>query len=123
VTGFGGKVLVVAARQPDFASILEEEGFEVELRTRPLVDGAEVDADVAVVFRGRLIGRSQAARLTDLGIPVVEILTVEPPGTSNASWIRLSNRVTKSDLAQIVHALADWKRALAGEQVAAGANR
>jgi hypothetical protein len=119
VTRFTGKVLVIAARQPDFASILEDDGFEVELRTRPLEDGVDVEADVAVVFRGRLIGRSQAARLSDHGIPVVEVMTVEPPGTSNASWIRLSNRVTKSDLAQIVHALADWKRARAGGQLAA----
>jgi hypothetical protein len=105
-----GKVLILAARQPDFAEILEDDGFEVELRTRPLSDPDAADADVAVVFRGRLIGRTQAPALSERGIPVVEVLTVEPPGTSSATWIRLSNRVQRSDLVQIVHALADWKR-------------
>lgn len=103
----GRKVLVIAARQPDFAALLEDDGFDVEVRNRPL-DGFEgVDADVAVVFRGRLIGRNQAASLLEHGIPVVEVLTVEPPGSSTASWIRLSNRITKSDLTQVVHAVAD----------------
>ncbi len=118
MAGSGGKVLVIAARQPGFASRLEDDGFEVEVRTNPVGDPGEVDADVAVVFRGRLIGRNQAALLSDRGIPVVEVLTVEPPGTSNAGWVRLSNRVGKSDLAQVVHALADWKRSVAGETVA-----
>ncbi len=36
-----GKVLVMAARQPDFAELLEKAGFEVELRTRPLADPDE----------------------------------------------------------------------------------
>jgi hypothetical protein len=106
----GRKVLVIAARQPDFAGLLEDDGFEVELRNRPLADFDDVDADVAVVFRGRLIGRNQAASLCEHGIPVVEVLTVEPPGSSTADWVRLSNRITKSDLAQIVHAVADSAR-------------
>jgi hypothetical protein len=107
----GRKVLVLAARQPDFVALLEEDGFEVEVRTRPLADGDHADADLAVVFRGRLIGRNQAVTLVERGIPVVEVLTVEPPSSSRADWVRLSNRVTKSDLAQIVHALADWAAA------------
>jgi hypothetical protein len=105
-----GKVLVLAARQPDFAHLLEKDGFEVETRTRPLADPTEADADVAVVFRGRLIGRSQAPRLVERGIPVIEVLTVEPPSISTAEWVRLSNRVAKADLAQVVHALAAWSR-------------
>ena len=55
------RALVLAARQPEFSSLLEEAGFDVVVRTRPL-DG-EIDADVAVVFRGRLIGR-RSSRLT-----------------------------------------------------------
>lgn len=106
----GEKVLIIAARQPDFAELLEEDGFQVELRTRPLESADDVRADVAVVFRGRLIGRNQAASLAGVGIPVVEVLTVDPPGTSNATWVRVSNRVQKPDLVQIVHALADWSR-------------
>ncbi len=100
------KALVLAARQPDFAGLLEDAGFDVELRTRPL-DGEPLDADVAVVFRGRLIGRNQAATLAAGGIPVVEVLTGPPTGPSRAGWIRLSNRIAKPDLVQIVHALAD----------------
>ncbi len=101
-------MLVVAARQPDFVALLEEDGFEVDVRTRPLGEGDDADADLAVIFRGRLIGRNQAASLVERGIPVVEVLTVEPPGVSTATWIRLSNRVPKSDLSQIVHALVEW---------------
>jgi hypothetical protein len=110
MTAAGEKVLIIAARQPDFAALLEEDGFEVALRTRPLDNVEDVEADVAVVFRGRLIGRNQAASLAGAGIPVVEVLTVDPPGTSNATWVRVSNRVQKRDLVQIVHALADWSR-------------
>ena len=104
------KVLVLAARQTDFVALLAADGYEVEVRTRPVVDFDEVDADVAVVFRGRLIGRTQASELSERGVPVVEILTVEPPSRSSAEWIRLSNRIAKADLAQVVHALADWAR-------------
>jgi hypothetical protein len=104
------RALVLAARQPDFSRMLEEEGYEVELRTRPL-DGGEIDADVAVVFRGRLIGRQQAATLAAAGVPVVEVLTSSPTSTSTARWIRVSNRIAKSDLVQIVHALADTANA------------
>jgi hypothetical protein len=35
---------------------------------------------------------------------------VEPPSISTSDWIRVSNRVAKPDLAQIVHALAAWSR-------------
>ena len=104
--GTAAKVLVIAARQGEFAGLLEKEGFDVEVRTRPLEDVDETEADVAVVFRGRLIGRNQASSLVEHGVPVIEVLTVEPPGTSTASWIRLSNRIPKTDLVQVVHAVA-----------------
>lgn len=105
-----GKVLVVAARQPDFAELLEKDGFEVELRTRPIEEAEGAQADVAVVFRGRLIGRAQAPALVGRGIPVVEVVNMEPQSVSTADWIRLSNRVAKADLAQVVHAVAAWSR-------------
>ena len=100
------RALVIAARQPEFSSLLEEAGFEVELRTRPL-DGRAIHADVAVVFRGRLIGRAQAAQLAEAGIPVVEILTSAPTTPSTRHWIKLSNRIAKPDLVQVVHSLAN----------------
>ncbi len=100
------KAIVLAARQPEFAALLEDAGFEVEVRTRPL-DGEPVGADVAVVFRGRLIGRNQAAILASNGVPVVEVLTGPATGASSSRWIRLSSRIAKPDLVQIVHALAD----------------
>jgi hypothetical protein len=100
------RALVIAARQPEFSSLLEDAGFDVEVRTRPL-NGDAVDADVAIVFRGRLIGRNQAATLSASGVPVVEVLTVPPTSHSTARWVRVSNRIAKSDLVQIVHALAD----------------
>src|SRR5690242_4034901 len=103
------KALVLAARQPEFSSLLEAAGFEVEVRTRPLSNG-ELDADVAIVFRGRLIGRNQAATLAQHGIPVVEVLTAPPTTRSTSRWVRVSNRIAKSDLVQIVHALADAGR-------------
>ena len=109
----GRRVVVIAARQPEFVDLLMNDGFRVELRTRPLEPGETLEADVAVVFRGRLIGRSQAPSLVARGIPVVEILTVEPPGSSTAGWVRLSNRIGKSDLVQVVHAVADGARAAA----------
>jgi hypothetical protein len=107
--GSHGRVLVLAARQPEFTALLEREGYEVEVRKRPLENG-DVEADVAVVFRGRLIGRRQAAALIEHGIPVVEVLTVEPPGASREDWVRLSNRVPKTDLVQVVHAVLRWSR-------------
>jgi hypothetical protein len=109
------RVLLLAARQPELAELLEDAGYEVELQTRPL-DGEplDVDVDVAVVFRGRLIGRTQAATLSEAGIPVVEILTGPPTTPSKAHWIRLSSRVAKPDLVQIVHALADGGRNAGG---------
>src|SRR5919204_1938785 len=104
------KALVVAARQPEFSSLLEAAGFDVEVRTRPLADGP-LAADVAIVFRGRLIGRNQAATLSQHGIPVVEVLTATPTTPSTSRWVRVSNRIAKSDLVQIVHALTDTGRA------------
>jgi hypothetical protein len=100
------RALVIAARQPEFSRLLEEAGFDVELRTRPL-ERRSVRADVAVVFRGRLIGRGQAAQLAKDGIPVVEILTSPPTSPSTRTWVKLSNRIAKPDLVQVVHALAD----------------
>ena len=99
------KALVIAARQPEFGSLLEEAGFEVEMRTRPLERRLPA-ADVAVVFRGRLIGRAQAAQLAEAGIPVVEVLTSPPTSPSTRSWVKISNRIAKPDLVQVVHALA-----------------
>ena len=99
-------MLLLAARQPELAELLEEAGYEVQLRTRPL-DGRPPDVDLAVVFRGRLIGRAQATQLVEAGIPVVEVLTGPPTATSTAGWIRLSSRIVKPDLMQVVHALAD----------------
>jgi hypothetical protein len=100
------RALVIAARQPEFSRLLEEAGFEVELRTRAL-ETSSVRADVAVVFRGRLIGRAQAAQLAEAGVPVVEILTSPPTSPSTRTWVKLSNRIAKPDLVQVVHALAD----------------
>lgn len=105
----GKRALVLAARQPEFVSLLELAGFEVDARTRPLEDAGEVDVDVAVVFRGRLLGRNQAALLSGAGVPVIEVLTVEPPSPSTECWVRLSNRVPKSDLVQVVHAVVAWR--------------
>jgi hypothetical protein len=107
------RALVIAARQPEFSRLLEEAGFEVELRTRPLDGRGGLNADVAVVFRGRLIGRNQAVTLSTSGVPVVEVLTVPPTSQSTARWVRVSNRIAKSDLVQIVHALADVGRGAA----------
>src|SRR5690349_960493 len=104
------RALVVAARQPEFSSLLESSGYDVEVRTRPLTDGP-VSADVAIVFRGRLIGRNQAATLAQQGVPVVEVLTATPTTPSTSRWVRVSNRIAKSDLVQIVHALTDTGRA------------
>jgi hypothetical protein len=102
------RVLVLAARQPGFSELLEHAGFDVEVRTRPLSGSEQIAADVAVVFRGRLIGRNQAPALIERAIPVIEVLTAEPQSASTAEWIRLSNRIAKPDLAQIVRAVADW---------------
>jgi hypothetical protein len=105
----GTHVLVLAARQPEFVALLRDAGYEVEARTRPLDDG-EVAADLVVVFRGRLLGRNQAALVHRRGVPVIEVMTVDPPSPSSAGWVRISNRVPKSDLVQVVHAVADWAR-------------
>jgi hypothetical protein len=104
------RVLVLAARQPGFSELLTHAGFDAEMRTHPLKGSEQVAADVAVVFRGRLIGRNQAPALVERGIPVIEVLTAEPQSASTAEWIRLSNRIAKPDLAQIVRAVADWTR-------------
>ena len=105
--GNGRKVLLLAARQPDLRGLLEEAGFTVEAERQPPKNGLP-DADLAVVFRGRLIGRNQAAMLHERGIPVVEVLTSEPTTPSTAGWLRLSSRISKPDLVQVVRAVADW---------------
>jgi hypothetical protein len=101
------RVLLLAARQPDLRSLLEDAGFAVDAQRKPPKDGLP-EADVAVVFRGRLIGRNQAATLHERGIPVVEVMTSEPTTPSTAGWLRLSNRISKADLVQVVRAVADW---------------
>ena len=100
------RVLLLAARQPELTGLLEEAGFDVEVRRRPL-GGEPPDVDLAVVFRGRLIGRNQAFILNRRKIPVIEVLTSEPTGTSSRDWLRISNRIHKPDLVQIVRSLAD----------------
>jgi hypothetical protein len=100
------RVLLLAARQPDLRGLLEEAGFAVEAQRKPPHMFPEVD--LAVVFRGRLIGRNQAAKLHERGVPVVEVLTSEPTTPSTAGWLRLSNRISKPDLVQVVRAVADW---------------
>lgn len=99
------RALLIAARQPEFTRLLEEAGFDVELRSRPL-DGRVPSADVAIVFRGRLIGRAQAQQVAEAGIPVAEVLTSPPTSPSTRTWIKLSNRIAKPDLVQVVLALA-----------------
>jgi hypothetical protein len=100
------RILLLAARQPEVSALLEDAGFEVDARRRPL--GGDVpDADVAVVFRGRLIGRNQAAILNREGVRVIEVFTSEPTSPSTRAWLRLSNRIHKSDLVQIVRSIAD----------------
>jgi hypothetical protein len=108
VKGNGHRVLVLAARQPLLVSELEAAGFDVDSRTRPLNTGERVSVDLAVVFRGRLIGRNQAHLLVKRGVPVIEVHTAEPQTPSTAGWIRVSNRMPKPDLVQVVRALADW---------------
>ena len=108
-TGNGNRstrILLLAARQPDLRGLLEEAGFTVEAQRHP-PDGLP-DVDLAVVFRGRLIGRNQAAILHERGIPVVEVLTSEPTTASTAGWPRLSNRISTPALVQVVRAVADW---------------
>jgi hypothetical protein len=101
------RILLLAARQPDLRGLLEEAGFAVDAQRKPPKEGLP-DADLALVFRGRLIGRNQAAILHERGIPVVEVLTSEPTSSSTAGWLRLSNRISKPDLVQVVRAVADW---------------
>jgi hypothetical protein len=98
--------LLLAARQPEVNDLLEDAGFIVDARRGPL-RGDVPDADLAVVFRGRLIGRDQALALTHMGVPVIEVLTSEPTSPSTHGWLRLSNRIPKSDLVQIVRSIAD----------------
>ena len=107
VNGNGNKrILLLAARQPELEGLLEDAGFEVASQRSPLADELP-EADLAVVFRGRLLGRNQATLLHDRGIPVIEVLTSEPTSPSTRSWLRLSNRIPKSDLVQIVRSVAD----------------
>jgi hypothetical protein len=98
--------LLLAARQPEVKDLLEDAGFLVDARRRPL-EGEVPEADLAVVFRGRLIGRDQAVTLSHKGVPVIEVLTSEPTSPSTRGWLRLSNRIPKSDLVQIVRSIAD----------------
>ena len=100
------RVLVLAARQPELTALLEDAGFTVESRRRPL-DGDVPSVDVALVFRGRLIGRNQAANLNRRGLPVIEVFTSEPTSPSTSTWLRLSSRIHKTDLVQIVRSIAD----------------
>jgi hypothetical protein len=102
----GKRILLLAARQTELTALLEDAGFEVDARKRP-IDGEVPDVALAVVFRGRLLGRNQAATLRRKGIPVVEVLRTEPTSPATGDWLRISNRVHKSDLVQIVRALAD----------------
>jgi hypothetical protein len=103
----GNRVLLLAARQPALVSELEAAGFEVDARTKPLNAGERVSTDLAIVFRGRLIGRSQAHSLAKRGVPVIEVHSAEPQTPSTSTWIRVSNRIAKSDLVQVARALAD----------------
>jgi hypothetical protein len=100
------RIFLLAARQPELQALLEDAGFDVDARRRPL-DGSVPEANVAVVFRGRLLGRNQAALIHGKGIPVIEVLTAEPTTPSTRTWLRLSNRVPKSDLVQVVRSVAD----------------
>ena len=100
------RILLLAVRQPELSALLEDAGFEVDARRRPL--GSDIpDTDVAVVFRGRLIGRNQAAILNRKGVKVIEVLTSEPTSPSTREWLRLSNRIPKADLVQIIRSVAD----------------
>ena len=100
------RILLLAARQPALEALLEDAGFEVDSRPRAL-DADLPDAQVAVVFRGRLIGRNQAARLRDEGMRVIEVFNSEPTRPSTRGWLRLSSRISKTDLVQIVRSVAD----------------
>jgi hypothetical protein len=100
------RILLLAARQPALEALLEDAGFDVESRPRPL-DGDLPEARVAVVFRGRLIGRNQAKRLRDQGTRVIEVFNSEPTSPSTRDWLRLSHRISKTDLVQIVRSVAD----------------
>lgn len=104
----GNRVLLLAARQPALASQLESAGFRVDTRSRPLQPGERPSADLAIVFRGRLIGRNQAHLLTKRGVPVIEVHTAEPQTASTSNWIRVSNRIAKSDLVQVARAVVNW---------------
>ena len=88
----GRRLLLLAARQPDLRGLLEEAGFAVEAERQPPARMPEVD--LAVVFRGRLIGRNQAAKLHERGIPVVEVMTSEPTTPSTGSWPTTRHDVT-----------------------------
>jgi hypothetical protein len=100
------RVFLLAARQRELEALLDDAGFEVDARRQPLDDSVP-PADVAIVFRGRLLGRNQATLIHRHGIPVIEVLTSEPTTPSTRGWLRLSNRVPKSDIVQIVRSVAD----------------
>ena len=103
----GNRVLLLAARQPALIHELEAAGFEVDARSQPLNQGDRVSTDLAIVFRGRLIGRNQAHILAERGVPVIEVHSAEPQTPSTSTWIRVSNRMAKADLVQVARALAD----------------
>lgn len=100
------RVFLLASRQGELEALLDDAGFEVDTRRRPLDDGVP-PADVAIVFRGRLLGRNQATLIHRHGIPVIEVFTSEPTAPSTRKWLRLSNRVPKSDIVQIARSVAD----------------
>ena len=103
------RVLLLAARQPDLRGLLEEAGFTVEAERQP-----PKDEHPGCRSRGRLprtADRPQPGRnAARHGIPVVEVLTSEPTTPSTAGWLRLSSRISKPDLVQVVRAVADWAR-------------
>jgi hypothetical protein len=100
-------------------SELEAAGFDVDARSQPLNAGERVSTDLAIVFRGRLIGRNQACLLAERGVPVIEVHSAEPQTPSTGSWIRVSNRMAKSDLVQLARALADSAGNRAGAETEA----
>ncbi len=115
----GNRVLLLAARQPALMSELEAAGFDVDARSQPLNAGERVSTDLAIVFRGRLIGRNQARLLAERGVPVIEVHSAEPQTPSTGSWLRVSNRMAKSDLVQLARALADSAGNRAGAETEA----
>ncbi len=92
---------------PSSSSLLEQAGYSVDARSRPL-ESADVEADVAVVFRGRLLGREPRRRFSESRHPGDRGADLRSAERFRADWVRLSNRVPKPDLVQVVHAVAAW---------------